>query len=183
MLTGQKHSNNKNDITIVCHNCHHKYYFPISNYEGKMMFESLKKNKNIDLYCPFCSNTFTIIDLTSDKKIYGDIKSKPEPNDVFDALYFENDYNLCEEVINKIKISFPEAEIEDCSDGIHGTRKSVKLDKQFRETYLIWLITNRYFYLSFLFNLQIHDKDSNDYEIISKTIKQLESQIKNEQNK
>ena len=52
---------------------------------------------------------------------------KPPQKDLYDLLYFEREFDLTNEVENKLKKEFPTAKQEDASDCIHGKRTGINV--------------------------------------------------------
>jgi hypothetical protein len=179
-MKGQKYCHNPSDIKAVCPKCKERFFFPVEDYENSPLYEALKKERTFDLHCPWCPDGgFVTVDLTSTQEWYGDPNAKPEPKDVYDVIYFEWDYEACRKFEEEVKEKFPDAELEDASDDIHGSRTSVRLGANKRKEYIQWLITSGYAALSFHINMVITNSSykpkpfdmDDDLAIIKETLK------------
>lgn len=88
---------------------------------------------------------------------------------MYDLIYTNNhkDYR---EIWDVIKKEYPDAELEDGSDGIHENRFSVKYDIE-QEPWFVFIINNGFAMLSLNFQLQIRQEPDKIKELIDKTIK------------
>lgn len=158
-MKGQRYCGSIKDIKMVCPECSEKYFFPIANYNERML-DALKENGPIRISCPWCYNNLsggTVVDLDNPKDWYGDpnTKSQRTCKPFADVMYFEQMRGMAKKFEAEVVEKFPSARIGDASDYIHGKRVTVDLAGEFRDDYTTWIVMNDYGGYSFLINLII----------------------------
>ena len=184
-MKGQRYCGSVKDIKMVCPECSNKYFFPITNYNDRML-DALKANGPIRISCPWCWNSCpsggTVVDLNNPKDgWYGNPDAKPPVKPFADLIYFEQNIDMAKEFENKIKEKFPSAEIGDGSDYLHGKRTTVDLAGEFRDEYITWMVLKDYCCYSLLINLvfmSTASAPSLNFEDDLKTIKKAIEQRK-----
>lgn len=61
-----------------------------------------------------------------------------------------------------LKEAFPDAVIEDASDGTHENMISIEIPDKEEDAYLRWMIKNKFAGVSFKINLMLYEKESRE---------------------